>query len=380
MRTGTILFVHGTGARLRSQQSLPEYLKTRASQFNIGLNIENCVWGDPVGAEFSGKSLPDLPEANEHELQRDREWLYYDADPLFGLRLIALPAYSQPKSSLQAPPRWELAWERIRVYTPSGDLEALLKRAGVAAQWPAAWGEIAGDPLVKKAFRASGENIADPARALAEGIVARLLALSDLQVSRAMREKLLDRLRADWQADVRGIGKFVSEFLAGAATRWVRSRRGDWSNAASLIVGDILLYQSRGEQVRGFLAERIAACASPVVLLAHSLGGVACVDLMALPSAPSTVQKLITVGSQGPLFHEFGALVSLKEGADLPSGFPPWMNFFDRNDFLSYIGNRIFTRVRDVEIRSGLPFPQSHSAYFACDETWIEIKRFLEDA
>jgi pimeloyl-ACP methyl ester carboxylesterase len=118
----------------------------------------------------------------------------------------------------------------------------------------------------------------------------------------------------------------------------------------------------------------------PVILLAHSLGGVACVELMASPDAPSEVRGLITLGSQVPLIHEFGALSSLKEGLDLPLSFPRWLNFYDRNDFLSYVAGRVFSRVRDVEVKSGLSFPKSHGGYFGCDDTWLEIKSFLEDA
>ena len=44
----------------------------------------------------------------------------------------------------------------------------------------------------------------------------------------------------------------------------------------------------------------------PVVLLGHSLGGVACVDLLAREELPR-VASLITVGSQAPFFYELGA-------------------------------------------------------------------------
>lgn len=379
MKTGTILFVHGTGERLRSQESFPAFLHARAKHFGIGWDIEPCLWGDAVGTEFIGKSLPDPPEENERERQQTREWSYYDADPLFGLRLLSLPDSGNAKGSLGGPPVWELAWEKIRAYVPSDDLDALLDRGALNSTWPAAWGEILGDPVVKEAFQASGDNTADPSRALAEGVIARLVTLAEAPVSRATRGKLIERLRVDWQADVRGVGTLVSKFIAAKATSWLRTHRSEWSNAASLKVGDILLYQTRGEHIRLFLAARAAKLKPPVVLLAHSLGGVACVDLMASPAAPTDVRGLITAGSQAPLFHELGALSSIKEGADLPERFPNWLNFYDRNDFLSYVGRRMFSRVTDVEVKSGLSFPESHSGYWSCDETWLEIGRFLQD-
>ena len=58
----------------------------------------------------------------------------------------------------------------------------------------------------------------------------------------------------------------------------------------------------------------------------------------------------------------------------MPSGFPRWINLYDRNDFLSYVGGKLFAGVEDVEVQSGeLPLA-AHSAYWVCDETWAAIK------
>jgi hypothetical protein len=95
-------------------------------------------------------------------------------------------------------------------------------------------------------------------------------------------------------------------------------------------------------------------------------------------AAPANITGLITVGSQAPLLYELGALRSLKRGQSLPDGFPPWINLYDPNDMLSYVGEKLFPgRVRDIEVRSGdLPLA-AHSAYWNCNETWTAIKDFV---
>jgi hypothetical protein len=95
-----------------------------------------------------------------------------------------------------------------------------------------------------------------------------------------------------------------------------------------------------------------------------------------MPGAPR-VERLVTVGSQSPLLYEIGALASLKPGQPLPQDFPPWLNIFDRNDMLSYVASRLFPLAKDFEVESGQPFPDAHSAYFANEQAWAEIGRFI---
>jgi hypothetical protein len=143
-----------------------------------------------------------------------------------------------------------------------------------------------------------------------------------------------------------------------------------------LPLGDILLYQARGDEVRQFIRDKIMQAMPPVTVVAHSLGGIACVDLLALPNPPP-IGCLVTAGSQSPLLYEIGALSSVKPPKPLPPGFPPWLNFYDRNDFLSYVARRLFPTVTDIEVESGQPFPNSHSAYFGNAAVWQEIREFM---
>jgi hypothetical protein len=183
-------------------------------------------------------------------------------------------------------------------------------------------------------------------------------------------------LLLDWGQQVHGIGDFFLGLIQRSGTRFIRNRRELIHGAATLAIGDVLLYRSKGNVVRSFIRAKIEAATSPVTLVGHSLGAIACVDLLALPHPPA-VANLVTVGSQSSFFNEIGALQALKQGASLPDTFPRWLNIFDRNDFLSFVCERIFPQVVDLEIPSGQPFPESHSAYFSSETVWTAIRSFI---
>lgn len=133
--------------------------------------------------------------------------------------------------------------------------------------------------------------------------------------------------------------------------------------------GDILRYQARGALLRARIAEAVALARAaddgPVVLLAHSLGGIASFDLLAMEPAHG-VDLLVTVGSQAPFLYEIDALTGLRRGEELPGTFPRWINVYDRRDLLGFVGGKLFPgRVDDVRVHLRQPFPRAHTAYFA---------------
>ena len=146
--------------------------------------------------------------------------------------------------------------------------------------------------------------------------------------------------------------------------------------------GDIMRYQARGSGIRCYIRRVVADAVAgdsdrSVTLLAHSLGGIACVDALIEEPIPC-VDRLVTVGSQAPFFYEIDALASLSYGEPLPDHFPAWLNIYDDRDFLSYIGEGLFPgRVMDQRVDNGQPFPQAHSAYWRNDAVWQHIGGFL---
>jgi hypothetical protein len=181
-------------------------------------------------------------------------------------------------------------------------------------------------------------------------------------------------LLSDW------LGRGVSV----VGTRVMRARRGRYTDAVVPFIGDVVVYQGNGQPIRNTIAQAVrnAGPEARVVLLGHSLGGIACVDLLASTAYP-TVKLLVTVGSQAPLFYEMDGLQKLRFGEPLPAHFPPWLNVFDHQDFLSYVGKAVFKdpqdRVTDVRVDNRQPFPDSHSGYWANPRTWDAIvPRLLE--
>jgi hypothetical protein len=195
-------------------------------------------------------------------------------------------------------------------------------------------------------------------------------------------------LITDWQGRDGGVNHYVGNLLADIRTPTGRTR-GQPADATTASLGDVLLYQARGAAIRYSIERSIAMAVDAdddrdmprVVLLAHSLGGIACVDLLATKVLPN-VTHLITVGSQSSYLYEIGALQGLDFGKQerLPSTFPPWLNLYDPYDFLSYVARPVFQSetIRDVLIESGQPFPESHGAYWTNNATWCAIKQFID--
>jgi hypothetical protein len=124
-----------------------------------------------------------------------------------------------------------------------------------------------------------------------------------------------------------------------------------------------------------------------VVVLAHSLGGIAAVDLLADPvvmhgGAPLKVDLLVTVGSQAPFMYLMDAMHSLGPRTPLIENQPflPWLNIYNRQDLLSFCAERVFVNspgIIDEPVSAGVPFPMSHSAYWVQDRVYQLIKDHL---
>jgi pimeloyl-ACP methyl ester carboxylesterase len=242
-------------------------------------------------------------------------------------------------------------------------------------------------PLLKSAAAATGDATdRDLVQAVARAIVAKTLigyrgemgtGPSALYVADD-RDKLVDVIVASFPA-TKGIGSWlwagVKALAEGAATYYGRDRRTGLMNGASPGIGDILLYERRGDAILAAIEKKILELAGQnkrVIVLGHSLGGIMMVDLLsrAREEGPLPVKKLITVGSQAPVLFKFDALGTMRLKEALPAGAPyrPWLNIYDRNDFLSFCASRVFPGtldgIEDFEITSNVSFPEAHSAYF----------------
>lgn len=408
-----VLFVHGTGVREA------EYSATLASiKHGLGpagqYNVIGCLWGDTHGVRL-GKALSvplyeqskDITDIETDEVQG---WDLLLHEPLLELQIAAeTPAaiediFSGSASAID--PVIELT-KLIGALSEDGrpgcfaslsdkQIEAFIESLMEIRDYPESKRSWDG----AMTFAGKGTDGIDfAAHLFARAIVAtwlvRLYAAQQPSPTGETRDELVEDLATLLGASkgqakgiaagalsmllkpVKMIGSAAGGLALRAATLASTHYRRTLADAASVRVGDILLYQARGERIRQHIAKAVKAVGEPVILLAHSLGGIACVDLLVKePDLPVT--RLVTVGSQAPFLWEIGALASLEPSAPFPDKFPPWLNFYDKNDLLSFVGQPLLPDiVEDVEIKSGQPFPLSHSAYWSEPIMWSRFHAFV---
>jgi pimeloyl-ACP methyl ester carboxylesterase len=210
-----------------------------------------------------------------------------------------------------------------------------------------------------------------------------------LSLDTQLRDQAVDAIQKTLTRDEKSMGVILDwtksqlmELASEFGTSAIKWRRGAVMDGGYPFAGDIMIYQAKGKKIREFIRDQIEheQVEPPVVLLAHSLGGIACVDLLIEHDLRDKVKCLITVGSQAPFFYEIDALQTLSYGEPLPDHFPKWLNIYDLRDFLSYVGNceGLFPgKMTDVQVDNRQPFPEAHGAYWANKQTWNEIKKVL---
>jgi hypothetical protein len=390
---GSIIYVHGTGVRQPGYGKDCELIRKKLAP---GWTLVECPWGDAHGVKLhlQGQSVPDYPAQPAEQDELMRWWRLYQ-DPLCELRELAALDADQVWLAPGQEAAWQTLAKTIASFAPSEALRERIAECGLDSFWKEAAGRVRRSDEYEEAIERAGPYPGHFRRAFARAVFATASAAAAetgrAVASGSVRDEIVDLVVRELGGDdlgVRDLGKAAlgaiksvgNIFGAGVGATamytgvFSRARITDKSLPAA---GDILLYQTRGQKIRDFIKSKIKGAAPPIYLLAHSLGGIACVDLLALDPLP--VAGLITAGSQAPLLYEMNALVSLEEGAPLPAFFPQrWLNFYDPNDLLSYAGEKVFpNRVKDVPIHSRQPFPQAHSAYWREPKLWEAISSFL---
>lgn len=155
----------------------------------------------------------------------------------------------------------------------------------------------------------------------------------------------------------------------------------------SIFLGDAFKYlQMRGTKDQpGTIIETVVAdldaavaaktAADPyLILIAHSMGGNICYDILSYYRPDLQVDAFVTVGSQVSLFEEL-KLFNLRvpnvpgPGGDrVPklSNIARWLNIYNTNDVLSFACDRVFAEVVDYEFPAGSLFGMraAHGLYF----------------
>jgi len=355
-----------------------------------------CLWGDSCGSRLGadGQSIPPGrpprsargPLAAE-ETEEDALWSLIELDPLFELKLLSAAEAGGSELPPGAPSPSELIEDATAKIRADETLRGRMAEAGLGDVCGAAVRAIFVDQSVSLAL-SRGLAADDVWPATARAIVAECLVLADgdaggsFPMDAATRDALVDDITAVLGGSARGIGASLGGVGLGVALRLgatgpVERRRDVVTKAVAPVTGDVALYLARGKGIRDFIGAAIRSAPPPVTVVAHSLGGVAALELLGTGRYPEA-QLLITVGSQAPLLYELNALPTLPFGTPLPDGVPRWVNVFDPRDLLAFIGEKIFPgRVTDLVVDSGVPFPRAHSAYFTSPQFYAILDEVM---
>jgi hypothetical protein len=393
MRRRSFVFVHGTGVRAETFADTCNTIQRRLDVVPDATLVK-CLWGDAHGAQLhaGGKSIPQYDstkglnaEVSPEELDAAL-WQMLLEDPLYELRVLSTAPEAQRTVQFGQLPPGEAVDRLVRSFDPAA-LEPALSDAGISREaFEAARTGVTADSVYRDALAGTASRPGESRTAIARALVAwaTLLELDRGRMPRAAvnpeaRDRIAALLTDQLGGTDKGLGKWIGNQLAGLALKagaldWMRRKRGALTDAAFPATGDILRYQACGDPIRQCIADTVRSATPPIVVLAHSLGGVACVDLMVKEPMPG-VELLVTVGSQAPYFYELGALHSLPFGTPLPEHFvKQWLNVYDRRDLLSFIGEGLFPgRVTDVRVDNRLKFPYAHSGYWENEATWKAI-------
>lgn len=402
----TILFIHGTGVREPSFSRSFRVVQAKIAAINPAWKVKKCYWGEKYGVQLTDvKTVPPgrveiakdargAAEASDEDLTLT-VWQMLYADLFFELRWIASgTAAAGDVEAEAAAPGEALVGATVRSqldhFTITPELQSALEACGISDSmsedsFAAALTGVRESELLEAALRTNNAELPMAvSRAIIALTIADAVALGAPAPSETQRTRLYELVLAQLGGANRSIMKWLLAPLTGFASRrattYVANHRSGISGEAAPAAGDVILYQTRGEKIRECIKAEAERTQDAVYLLAHSLGGIASVDLLAM-SPPKNVRGLITVASQAPLLYEFDALTSIRNPGVLPAAFPRWLNIYDPRDFLSYMAEPVFDKkkVKDVEVRSGEPFPQSHSAYWNLDSVWTNIERFIKD-
>ncbi|MEU8781017.1 hypothetical protein [Streptomyces sp. NPDC048637] len=414
------IYVHGTGVRRKKYDQQYGLLTKALGERFPKAEFVPCYWGDTYGATLSaeGRSIPPLfgtraaaddgfTAGTAGPLEQEAaEWMLLTTDPLCELRVLAHPSEADGGLGL---PGVRAAGEEVADQLAalqdeparSDELHALLQDTGLAPHYSPALKDVAGSTEFTEACAAAADVPAgrEVATAASRAVVAAALATAgeDALCTGDERDRLVELVGDRLGGSARFPGGRAAAVLASLALRMttqpvLRVVRGPLTRGTAPELGDILRYQARGGLLRDFVTQLITAGSrpgsanGPTVLIGHSLGGIALVDLCALAAAEGIELPqpllLVTVGSQAPFLHELGALTGLPPTADaLPGGFPRWLNIFDRHDLLAFRAEPVFPddpRVVDHEVSSRQPFPMSHGAYWKLGAVYDRIAEEIE--
>jgi hypothetical protein len=185
-----------------------------------------------------------------------------------------------------------------------------------------------------------------------------------------------DRLRESIDRVSDAVPRLVSRGLLNATRQNVQQRVTNFFGDVFVYLKDGSSRQRIGEvvetQLRAAAADR--SDGEPLLIVAHSMGGDICYDLLSSNLRDLQVDALVTVGSQVGYFEELKLFTAsndkVRADAQLDRVDPPanvrnWLNVFDRNDPLAFAIEPIFAPpATDFVYSTGKQTLAAHSAYW----------------
>jgi hypothetical protein len=221
--------------------------------------------------------------------------------------------------------------------------------------------------------------------------------LTDVQSDGELFDRLIEAVNAQagtsdldsygsgevWGRFAEGVDRINSLASRMASRGLLAVTRSGVQRKMTQFLGDIFVYLNngmRGEKIRDIVASAILAGAAsrahdnPLIIIAHSMGGNICYDLLSSRLAEIEVDVFVTVGSQVGFFEEL-KLFSLSDelvhsGAEVDKVTPPatihnWLNVLDVADPLAFAVEPIFgPPATDFAYNTGAGLLASHSAYW----------------
>lgn len=369
------LFIHGTSVRKEDYNQTIFNIEKRLKP--LGHTVLPCIWGDNFGIPESGwgASIPGFHDANPAPPDPDEAlWILLFQDPFFRLR--ELRAGEEEWDPFQDNPG-EPIWQAFSKLTIPPELLTAVAERGLTPYWDNSLATLRAGDEFAAILRAIPRKPEQVSVELARAVVASFLIEATEAGAPAMMPPARDNL-VTLLAQAIGVEKGLFDLPLSLLFRGVRNPA---MKLFMKFAADILLYQSRGEGIRNVVRNAIHKADGKVVILAHSLGGVAAVDVLATEDFHGKVSHLITAGSQAPFIYDVNALNSLSQIKTLPLFFPEnWLNLYDESDILSFLAEPVFSpaRVTDFPNQSKMGPLAAHSAYWDSDAVWKRIAEFVE--
>lgn len=373
----SIVFVHGIGVRDDGYPAVWPHLDGRLREMRPDRPIGFCFWGGDHGARLgppaglTGEAEPDL----QAEL-----WAASFADPWWELATLAEKAAQEPVTPL--PPHLPRSGPVLRDRVLALGAATIPAASGLDRHLAAAVGDLLGSVVAKECFGRADTIGTELPAALARALVVLTVERAEADGPIVLPRHALDDFEAILITELGGRPMaIVPSWMRRLAGRLVRpyveaglrpiswamaAGRGPLTRGVTPYLGDVMVYLARGDAIRDKIVASVTTQPGPVDLIAHSLGGIACFDLLAQGLLPQ-VRSLTTVGTQVSYLYRIGALPGLDRDVPVPP-LPRWVNVVDRHDALSFPAEPWFPgAVTDHRLDSGLPFPLAHSAYFRND-------------